>query len=519
MRKYSLLNSMVLIVILLFGCTKKKSPDGPDTTPPTVAGVVSLDTTKVLVSFSESVKSEMAMDTLNYFIQSYETLNVHLVEIDPMKKNCILITEPQESTLYDITIAQIEDLSGNKMVDTSLTFQGMGVQVDSLKPSVSITEPMEGDTLYGFEYIVATAGDNQAVKKVSIYIDDSLICEDWHFPFYTLLDVRGLPEGEFLPLYATAEDFSANIGHSETLDVFIGYHPPYPYVILDTINTNRTPFMGDMTEDGTKVFFVQTDTGGKDLTMINTVTNTVERNEPIFTGPSYYLDVYGNEYVFFTTGSSFSIYDIFLDQTIETVNVDGDPTGIVCSSGEKLYIARNSMQDVLVYSIQLNSIIDTIPVSGDPRGMAIDTLHGALYVCLYDQNLISVIDVGTDTVSTNVSLSGKPFEIAFSPDFDRAYVTELDNGAFGVIETASHTLINEVYPPNCVFPKGIAVTNGGDYLFLGSSYEILVLNTFDYTVEWKIDVGLYPWSIVYSPLFNRVYAVCMGGHAVFCIGD
>ncbi|GAH53466.1 unnamed protein product, partial [marine sediment metagenome] len=153
MRYLSISKWTLLIVLLIFGCSKKEKPLAPDTSPPFVQTVSSFDTTKVLVSFNEPVNPELALDTMNYVITSYETLDVYLVSIDPMKKHCILRTEPQESTFYEIDVRNIEDLSGNRLKDTTLIFLGIGVQIDSFPPTLTIIEPAEGDTLFGFEYV------------------------------------------------------------------------------------------------------------------------------------------------------------------------------------------------------------------------------------------------------------------------------------------------------------------------------------------------------------------------------
>ncbi len=513
---YSVFMRILIIIILLSACTKKDKPLPPDTSPPYIKSIVSLDTTKLLVSFNETLNDSQAIDTMNYIITSYETLDVHLVNIDPMKMNCILITEPQESTFYEINIRDIEDISGNRIKDTTLTFFGIGVQVDSFAPSVRVIDPVEGDTLYGFEYISVNATDNTGVKRVSFFINDSLIETDKYFPYYCILDVRDFQEGEIYKVYATAEDYSANIGFSDTLNVFIGFHPSFPYVIIDTIYTARIPFRADITEDGTKLFFVQVDSGGHDLVMLNTETNSIERTTRFFTGTSYFLDVFENNQVYFTTGSSFAIYDIFLNQIIETIDVGGCPQGIVRSNNEKLYIARNSKQDVLIYSLQASSIVDSIPLSGDPTALAIDTVHKEVYVCLYAQNLISVIDIEWNTVIATISISGRPWELLFSPGYEMAYVSELDNNSVGIIETSTHTLLDEISPYGLSHPKGMSITDNGDHLFVGSDYKVLVINTFDYSVEWNIDVGMYPYSAVFTPSFERLYIVCMDKR-IFCI--
>ncbi|MCK4234092.1 hypothetical protein KAX75_06655, partial [candidate division WOR-3 bacterium] len=458
---------------------------------------------------------------------SYETLDVHLVDIDPMKINCILQTEPQESTFYEIDIRNIEDVSGNRMNDTTFTFLGIGVQVDSFSPVVSITYPGEGDTLFGFVYVSAGASDNFAVKKVCFFVNDSLISEDEYFPYYCILDVRNLQEGGVYSIYASAEDYSANVGYSESTDVFIGYYPPFPYVIIDTIYTEKTPYRMDITEDASKLFFVQNHKANEpevdDLIMLDVNTNNFERITHFTTGVSFYLDVYRNDMVYFTTGISFSIYDIFLDEITETVNIGGTASGIVCGGNDKLYIARNPKEDIVVYSLQGNSIIDSIQVPGNPTALAVDTVHNELYACLYAQDIICVIDIEGDTIIANIPISGSPWEIVFSPNYDIAYVSEINTSEIGIIETSSHTLLNEISVYGLSNPKGIALTGDGEYLYItGMSTVVFVINTVDYSLEWSFQLGVIPYSLVFVPFVERVYVSCLdypNFSRIFCIGN
>jgi len=514
-----------LLAILLSACTKKDKPLPPDTSPPLVKQIASLDTTKLLISFNESVNPELAAETMNYLITSYETLDVHFVEIDPMKMNCILTTEPQESTFYEIDIRNIEDLNGNKINDTTFTFLGIGVQVDSFPPTLTIIEPIEGDTLYGFEYFAVNAWDNTGVKKVSFFINDSLIETDKDFPYYCILDVRSLGEGEVYTFYATAEDYSANIGSSESLKVFIGYHPPFPYVVLDIIPTEKTLFRADITADGTKLFFVQHFAQGstQDLMMLNTETNSIEKTIPLYTGGSYFLDVFKNEKVYFTTGGSFAVYDILLSQLVKTVNVGGTPQGIVRSNNEKLYIARRTKEDVLVYSLEGDSIVDSIPLPGNPIALAFDTVHNEVYASISPENLITVIDLEGDSAIAQIPISGFPFEVIFSPDYGTAYVSEPNINSIAVIETSDHSVLDEFSPSNLISPKGMAMTDDGEHLFVtGSSNKVFVVNLFDYSVEWNFELGPNPYSIVFTPSGEKVYVTCQGtqygGSGIYCIG-
>jgi YVTN family beta-propeller protein len=413
------------------------------------------------------------------------------------------------------------------MGDTIIVFTGVGGVVDSIPPSVTITDPAENDTLYGFEYIVASVSDNIAIRKVKFYVNDSLIEEDRSFPYYCMLDVRSLQEGEIYSINATAEDYSANIGYSDSVDVFIGYYPAFPYVIIDTLYVEKTPYRMDVSQDNTKLFILQNHKSNQpvidDLLMFDIQTNTLERAIHFYSGAAFYIDVFGINKVYFTSGYSFSVYDVLLNEIVETVNLGATLTGIARADNEKLYIACNPEQFIIVYSLQTSTILDTIPVSGYPTFLAADTLHDELYVCLYSENMISVIDTEGDTVKTQISLTGKPWEVEFSYDYSRAYVSILDMSTIGVIETSSHTLQDEISVSGLSNPKGIALTNNDNYLFItGMSNKVFVVNTSDYSTEWDFTVGLTPYSLGYSALYNRIYVSCLDNQyysRIFCIGE
>lgn len=506
------------------GCTKRQKPAGPDTSPPVVLAVFSFDTTRVLVEFNEALDSLSASDTLNYTVVSYETLAVHHVDVDPMRKRCVLMTAHQESTLYDISFGDIEDLSGNRLEDTVVTFLGMGMAVDSIAPILTIYDPSSGDTMFGFEYFSVNASDNFAVRTVKFYLNDSLAGEDYDFPYYALFDVRGLPEGSAATLWASAEDFAANIGYSDTLVVWIGYHPDFPYVVIDTIPSAEYPARMDVTADGMRVFYAKIPSYPystlSNLMVIYTDTNTDDVMVSLDPAvPIYYLDVYGNGFVYFTHGTSFSIFDIALEQVVATTDIGGAAQGIVRGLDGKLYISRRSTNEVLVYSLQMNVFVDSIAVPGEPTALAADTVHDELYVALFDQEVVAIIDTQGDSLSDTVSLSGKAFEIVFSPDFSTAYISENFENSIAVVQTAGHNLVNEFSLSGLSNPKGMAITNDGEYLYVtGLSNRLFVINTFDYSQEWDFNIGQTPYSVVLTPINDKAYVTCSGSAEVFCIG-
>jgi DNA-binding beta-propeller fold protein YncE len=530
-KKERMHNSGILITWIIFaiigggitGCSKKKAV-APDTTPPRIARVFSFDTTRVLVEFSEAMDSASAADTLNYVITSYETLAVHHVDIDPMRKRCVLMTAHQESTFYDCDIKHIEDASGNRLADTVVSFLGMGMAVDSIAPHLIIYEPANGDSLLGFVYFSVNASDNFAVKRILFYLNDSLVDEDYDFPYYTILDVRSLPEGSEASAYAIAEDFAVNFGYSDTLDLFIAYHPPFPYVVVDTADARIYPENADITADGGKLFYAKIPAWPYDpasyLVELETDTNVVEAKVSLDPAlPINYLDVYGNDRVYFTYGSKLSIYDVALEQVTTTIDMGSVTKGIVRDNSDRLYVARFLENDIVVYSLQSHSFIDSIAVSGQPTALAIDTVHHELYVALYEQPSVVIVDALTNTVVDSISITESVFEIEFSPDYGRAYISEIYGHCIAIVETETHTVMNEISPSGISYPKGMALTNDGGYLFVASMLDkVLVINTSDFSVAWDFSIGEVPYGVVMAPSGEMVFVTCSGSDEIYYIG-
>jgi DNA-binding beta-propeller fold protein YncE len=501
---------------------------GPDTTPPFIKSVISYDTTRIFVSFSEPVNPISATDSLNYQITSYETLTINHVDICPSHDKCILITTAQESIYYDISIANIEDESGNSLQDTMLSFLGTGLVMDTTSPVVNVFFPNDGDTLYGFIYIAANSNDNLATKSVSFYLNDSLIDVDYTFPYYCLLDCRPLTEGGIYELSAVGEDYGRNYGYSDTINVVMGFHPPFPYVVLDTIFTtsDMKPLFLDLTDDGTTLICNQVPKGWgnivpSEVVSINTSTNSIENIEQVWPiSPINHIDVVGNNTVYLTSGNSVWVYDISLQQVTELVEVGGSPQGIVCTADDKLYVSRLNKQDVVVFSLSTNSILDSIPVSSEPSAISLDSVHNEIYVCLNTLSKIEIIDGNSDMVVDSILLSDIPWEVSFSPDCGRAYVSEKNSSLIGVIDAASHTVLDELVISGMQYPKGIAVTADGNYVYIASAFTVMfVMNAMTYEIEWKFELGDFPYDCRFNYLNNRVYVSCEADARIFYIGD
>lgn len=93
---------------------------------------------------------------------------------------------------------------------------------DSEAPTVSITEPQEGDTIsICVTDITASADDNDEIEYVAFYVDNALLGTDSVSPYAQNWSISGLNDLSNHSLYATAYDLSENSTQSDVIVVTV----------------------------------------------------------------------------------------------------------------------------------------------------------------------------------------------------------------------------------------------------------------------------------------------------------
>lgn len=121
-----------------------------------------------------------------------------------------------------------------------------------------------------------------------------------------------------------------------------------------------------------------------------------------------------------------------------------DPTGL-------LFVAHRGMEGVIVLDVAQiedngidNEIIEEvyigfIPTGKGPEGIALDNARSKLYVCNEQESKVSVIDLGSLSVSAEIYTERGPTEIAVHPTNGKAYITNFISDSISVIDTATDT--------------------------------------------------------------------------------
>lgn len=146
--------------------------------------------------------------------------------------------------------------------------------------------------------------------------------------------------------------------------------------------------------------------------------------------------------------------------------------------------------------------------SQSPDTMAFDQFNGLLYVADGAQPYVSVIDIASDQVIANISLSSHAVGVAFDEANQQIYVAGyggLVDELVSVINTTTNTVIRTMSVG--ALPGSIAFDNSNDEVYVANqgSNNISVINGSSNRVVGSIAVGSVPASVVTSPTSGLIY--------------
>ena len=179
------------------------------------------------------------------------------------------------------------------------------------------------------------------------------------------------------------------------------------------------------------------------------------------------------------------------------------------------YVANNSANTVSVVNIGTNTVTTTIPVGSFPYAVAVNPAGTFAYVANVGSNSVSVISTSTNTVVATILVPGGPMNMALSPSGNTAYVTT--GSSVVVINTGTKAVAATIAVSN---PIGVAVTPNGAFVYVVSSGpgKVLVISTLTNKVVATITVGTnVPIAVAISPDGSHAYVTNNNANTVSVI--
>ena len=187
----------------------------------------------------------------------------------------------------------------------------------------------------------------------------------------------------------------------------------------------------------------------------------------------------------------------------------------VCEQGEEsvvaVYVTTTADDAVSVINAGTNEVTTVIPVGDRPRGIAISPDGTEAYVANSGDNTLSVIDTAQKTVVATIPVGDKPQWVAFAPDGIKAYVVNIADNTVSVVDTAQKTVVATISVGRQ--PQSIAVTPDGLWAYV-TNFDDDNVTVIDLTTNTPLPdpivVGQGPVGIAASPDGTRVYVTNFG---------
>ncbi len=162
------------------------------------------------------------------------------------------------------------------------------------------------------------------------------------------------------------------------------------------------------------------------------------------------------------------------------------------ANAQTAYITNAGSNIVSVINVATNTVTDSIPVGSGPYGISVSPDGSKVYVANYIGNSVSVIDSATNIVSATIAVGEYPFGVSVSPDGSKVYVTNDGTNTVSLINTATNTVSATI--PVGSESIGVSVSPDGNKVYVANSGDntVSVINTATNTVSDTIKVGKSP---------------------------
>ncbi|BCY09764.1 Hsp70 family protein [Actinoplanes sp. L3-i22] len=171
--------------------------------------------------------------------------------------------------------------------------------------------------------------------------------------------------------------------------------------------------------------------------------------------------------------------------------------------GRRLYIASGE-QTVSVLDVATGTVTSEIPTPGPARFVSFSPDGRFAYVSLWDQrdgkvHAVSVLDTDDNTIKKTFPVRTRPFLAAVTPDGKWLYVPNHDGHTVTVIDTGRLVQVAEITVPPEPHYVSFSVDGTRAYVADHESNEISVVDTATRRVLGNIGVGRSPHAVEQNP--------------------
>jgi YVTN family beta-propeller protein len=181
------------------------------------------------------------------------------------------------------------------------------------------------------------------------------------------------------------------------------------------------------------------------------------------------------------------------------VSLTASTAGAADSNGPKVYIGLFGDNSVGVLDTATDQMLTTIPVPAGPHGMVITPDNRWVYVSSDGASTVSRIDTLTDTVTDSIEVGQTPHGLAITPDGSQVLVAGFGTNMVTAIDTSTNHVAWQVPVAS---PHNIAISPDGALAYVGSQAAapmLDILNLSEHRMVGGVALPNVPRALNFSP--------------------
>lgn len=286
--------------------------------------------------------------------------------------------------------------------------------------------------------------------------------------------------------------------------------------IMETIKAGRHPVSVAVSPDGARIYAASMGSGfvsSIDVATGNMTALAFTGRSPVDValspdGSTLYAvnDYYGRSFVSVINASDMSIRSKIAlpGHVVVEYNNPAIKRIVADADGSTLYVSDYSSDVVYIVDATLGTITASVNVGNSPSGIALS--HDRLYVASKGSGGMAVINTTSLEVS-KVGYAVSPRYAAVLPDSKKAYITNGDIGTVTVLDMGTMS-ISSTIDARGIMNRIVASPNGKRiYVADTGNARIVLIDTASDTVAGNWSLGLTPTDLATSPDGSLVYVV------------
>ncbi|PWT72255.1 MAG: hypothetical protein C5B59_16250 [Bacteroidetes bacterium] len=227
-----------------------------------------------------------------------------------------------------------------------------------------------------------------------------------------------------------------------------------------------------------------------------------------------YIAVAGNR-VYVSHGTQVNILD---QKTGDSVGVILNTTGVhgiaFDKENGKGYTSNGRLNTITVFDVATTNILSQIPVGQNPDAIMFEPFTKKIITCNGRSQDLSIVDPGTEKVVATIPVGGKPEEAA-SDGKGTLFVNLEDKSMIAVVDLNTNKVVNTWPLAPGQSPTGLAIDVSTNRLFSGCDKLLMVMDATNGRIVDKLPIGDGCDGVAFDDVLKYVFASC--GEGKLCV--